>query len=471
MKISSLLTLSAVCLAFVPMAAMAGNAQDEVLKFDFGGGQVQEGYVAVSEDCMYSEEKGYGLEVSAPWGGTLPSLSSVSRKKGDALTGDFLTSDGMFSFSVKLPQGNYKVKVTVGDVDGNAKTSVRSEQRRLMVEGIATDKTVKTVEFGVNIRDHTLSPGNAIKFDTREWDYEKNVALMNTWDDKLTLTFCDERPCVCAVEIEKLDNPIVVYLLGDSTVTDQGGDTYATWGQALPRWFRLPVVVSNHAESGQTAKAFRFQRRWDKVVESIKPGDYVIMQFGTNDAKEHGHDAMWPEEDKAGEWEFTHVDALTDYAWQLASYAVEIKRYGATPIIVSPMTKIDYQTGAVNAAPLGEYPQGAKKAAELADCLYIDLFDMSIDIVKYLGENAPKAYADGTHSGNYGAYLFSRCIAKALKESGSPLAEYLVDDAWDFNPAAPTPSIEEYNYHADGAFPRPRPQMRPDAKISQGGPM
>ncbi len=441
-----------VSLIFMTLSASA-QPSDGVLRFDFGTSRTQPGYVAVDENTLYTPESGYGLEQKSSGREGSGKVLSVSRKTGSDLTGDFLTSDGMFLFSVRLPQGNYKVRVILGDMEGESKTSVRAEQRRLMVEGVSLSGGVKTVEFGVNVRNHSLSPGNSIKFDSREWDYERNLALMNTWDDKLTLAFCDEKPCVCAVEIEKAEDPIIVYLLGDSTVTDQAGDYYATWGQVLPRWFRLPVIVANHAESGQTAKAFRFQRRWDKVVESLKPGDYVIMQFGTNDAKDSGHDAMWPEEDKAGEWAFTHVDALTDYVWQLASYAVEVKRYGATPVIVSPMTKIDYRSGAVNSAPLGDYPEGAKRAAELADCLYIDLFDMSIDIVEALGEKAPLAFADGTHSGNYGAYLFSRCMAKGLKESGIPLADWLLDEAWDFNPSAPAPSVEEYNHHADGAFP------------------
>lgn len=437
------------------LIAVSASAQETAgYKFDFGDGATAPGYTRVGINCSYTDELGYGFEMK-------PDISSVIRlgkgrkAKNDPLTSDFITGSGPFSFSVKLPEGNYKVTVTLGDLQGESMTSVKSEQRRLMLEGVKTSKKeIVTRSFGVNVRNHTLSPGNSIKFDTREWDYAAGKALMNTWDDKLTLTFCDTKPAVCAVEIEPVNDAIVVYLIGDSTVTDQAGSTYCTWGQMLPRWFRLPVIVANHAESGQTAKAFRFQRRWDKVIETLKPGDYVLIQFGTNDAKESGHDAMWPADDKAGEWSFTHADARTDYVWLLASYAVEVRRHGAIPVIVSPMTKIDLRSGDANPASLGEYPQGAKAAAELAGCKYIDLFDMSLEVVKALGSESPLAYADGTHPGNFGAYLYSRCIAKGLRDAGLGIADYLIDCAADFNPAFPEPALELFDKDADNALPQ-----------------
>ncbi len=425
-------TLSLIALTLCAAQLCAGQS----LKFNLCTDKTADGYMQVAAGDFYSDDIGYGYE-----------------KGGDGAPA---------SFSVKLPEGSYKVSVTLGDPEGTSKTSIRAEQRRLVLEGCTTSKgEIVRKSFSVNVRSNTLSPGNTLKLDSREWDYGSGQPLAFNWDDKLTLTFCDENPKVRTVEIEPLERPLTVYLIGDSTVTDQAGSYYGTWGQVLPLWFKLPVVVANHAESGQTLKAFRFQRRWDKVYENLKAGDYVLIQLGTNDSKAKGHDGMWPKDDMAGEWEFTHSDAGTDYVWQLATYAVEIMRKGAIPVIVSPMTKVDLNSCTPDASGLiDRYAEGAKKAAELVGCTYVDLFSMSKDIVKALGPDTAKAYQDGTHSGNFGGYLFSRCIAKGIKDSGLGLADHLIDGAADFNPAAPLPLLKDFNTAADNSLPRPRPSGR-----------
>lgn len=419
-------------------------AQQTSYKFDFGTEKTADGYVCVTPETLYSDALGYGFDGK-------PEVEAVQRKKGNGPENDFITSGETFKFSVKLPEGNYKVTVTLGDVEGTSLTTVKAEERRLMLERFATAKK-QTVQqsFGVNIRNHTLSNGNAIKFDVREWDAKTDKSVTNTWDDRLTLAFGDEHPCVCAVEIEPVSDAITVFLLGDSTVTDQVSDPYGTWGQHLTRWFKLPVVVANHAESGQTAKGFRFQRRWDKVLDLIKPGDYVFIQFGHNDLNDHGHDGMWPLDDKAGEWIRTYSEADTDYKWALATYALEVKRHGAIPVIVTPMTKVDMRSGNVNIAGMKEYPRCAREAAELIGCACIDLNAMSVTLANALGtELARKAYVDGLHSNTYGGYLFARCMVEGIKSLALPLADYLVDDAGSFDPSHPYPMPDEYKIPLD----------------------
>ena len=424
--------------------------QAQTLRYDFGSGPAADGWTAVTAQTLYSEASGYGLEP-----GTAP--TEVLRKKGTELTRDYLTATDPFRFSVRLPEGNYRVTLTLGDTQGTSATTVKAETRRLMLEEFPTTKgDTRTVSFNVNIRTPQLSPGNEIKLNSREIDNTTGQIRTLTWDDKLTLAFYGGSPAVCGVEIEPaVDDIVTVFIIGDSTVTDQpsGG----TWGQYLPRWFDGRVVVANHAESGMTIKGFRFMRRWDKIMESARPGDYLLIQLGTNDEKRSGHDAMWPQEDLAGDWVRTHADPEKDYVWGLATMALEAKRHGMIPVIVSPMTKIDRRTATATEL-MTPYGINARRGAELGECAYIDLWSMSRDIVAALGQDALAAYADGTHTDNYGAYLFALCIAKGLRDSDLPLKEYLLPDTPNFNPKAPKPALQDFTCPIE---PRRMPQGPP----------
>lgn len=431
--------------ALCAVNAMAQKAEDgKALRFDFGGGEVAEGYVGVSASDIYSEEIGYGFEKGSSVKETIR-MPKRKRKSLDALRYDFVGSadGGAFRFSVRLPEGNYKVKVTFGDKSGASKTTVRAENRRLMLENIETAKgEIRTDSFNVNIRTPKLSAGNTIKLDTREWNPVTGEIKTFTWDDKLTIQFNGDNPCICAIEIESLDDAVTVFVIGDSTVTDQMGG--GTWAQNLPRWFRGNVVVANHAESGQTIKGFRFQRRWDKVMESVKPGDYLFIQLGTNDQKSRGHDPMWPADDKAGDWIRTHSDAETDYIWELAIMVVEARRHGVIPVIVSPLSKFDRKTLKPTSV-MDAYGKNAGKAAEMTKCAFIDLWNMSKDIINAVGEDGLKVYSDGTHTADYGGYLFSLCIAKGIKENKLELVKFLSNDLIDIDTKNPAPRLSDFN--------------------------
>ena len=432
---------------------MASHAQ--TCRFDFGSAEAADGFVAVTADMMYSAERGYGFEP-----GVVP--TDVVRRKGTALTKDFVTATLPFRFSVKLPEGNYKVTLTLGDTQGTSRTTVKSEVRRLMLESLTTPKgQVTKVTFGVNVRTPELSKGNTIKLNSRELDYGTGMVKTYTWDDKLTLQFHDSAPAVCAVEIEPADGDVVtVFIIGDSTVTDQQGG--GTWGQYLPRWFSDRVVVANHAESGMTIKGFRFGRRWDKIMESAKPGDYLLIQLGTNDEKQRGHDPMWDKDDHAGDWVRTHSDPAKDYVWGLATMALEAKRHGMIPVIVSPMTKIDRRTATATEL-MTPYGQNARRGAELGECAFIDLWTMSRDIIAALGQDALAVYADGTHTDNYGAYLFSLGIVQAIRDQGLSLAQYVLPGTPAFDARHPQPLLKDFTCPIE-----PRRAARP-AQPRQGG--
>ena len=177
----------------------------------------------------------------------------------------------------------------------------------------------------------------------------------------------------------------------------------------------------------------------------MRPGDYVFMQFGHNDLNKTGHDGIWPRDDTMGDWAYTHSEANTDYKWLLAAYAVEVKRRGGIPVIVSPMTKIDIRSGQINLAGLGDYPKAAVEAAQMAGAACIDLNAMSVELCNALGTNLDRgAYVDGLHTNTYGAYLLSRCIVEGIKQAKLDLTKYLADDAGTFDIKNPQPLPDDF---------------------------
>jgi lysophospholipase L1-like esterase len=389
-------------------------------KFSFGG-PATDGFVRVMPDQSYTKDRGYGFEP----------VPAIAEGFG------YITTNRLFQFSVAVPEGNYHVTVTLGDSRGESTTTVKAETRRLMLDRVHTKsgETVKR-EFTVNVRRPEISTSETVTLDTRENGSK-------TWDEKLTLQFSDDRPCVDAIEIHKIDDAVTVFLCGDSTVTDQASEPYGTWGQMLPRWFGPGVAIADHAESGETLKAFVFEHRWDKVMSQVKPADYVFMQFGHNDLNKTGHNAMWPGPE--GEWSHTYSEANTDYKRLLEDYAGQVKARGAIPVIVSPMTKINIRDGKLNTAGLGDYPSAAVAAAKEAGVACIDLNAMSVRIVNALGEVQDKrAYVDGLHTNSYGGYLLSRCIVEGIRENKLDLAKYIVDDAGTFDPDHPLPLVDDF---------------------------
>jgi hypothetical protein len=206
--------------------------------------------------------------------------------------GGCITSDKPFIFSAAVPEGVYRVSVTLGDPEANCTVTIKAEARRLMVENWHVAKgATATKSFLVHVRRPEITGTDAkVKLDPRE-------PGSFTWDDKLSLEFLGGHIAIQKIDIHKVDECISIYLCGDSTVTDQPIEPYGSWGQMLPRWFNDKVCVANFAESGETLKAFKLEKRWDKVLSLVKKGDYVFMQFGNNDMQTRGHNAMWPADD------------------------------------------------------------------------------------------------------------------------------------------------------------------------------
>ncbi|HEX8302095.1 rhamnogalacturonan acetylesterase [Sphingomonas sp.] len=327
-------------------------------------------------------------------------------------------------FSVALPEGNYRVTVVLGDAKAASDTTIKAEARRLMLRDVRTKRgKFDTRSFIVNTRTADLPPppenapgGARVRLNARE-------AGSPTWDEKLTIEMVGPAPHVASLRIEPVTAP-TIFLFGDSTVTDQRCERGASWGQMLPRFLTSDIAVANHAESGETMKSFLTGLRLDKALSFMKPGDFALIQFGHNDQK-----ANWPQ---------THAAAATTYRSYLRTYIAEVRRLGATPILVTSPERRNFNADGSIRHTLADYAEAARIVAKEEGVTLVDLNAASARFYQALGPTlAPLAFGndgkDGTHHNNYGAYMLARIVIEGIRAAGSPLAARIAPDLEPFD--------------------------------------
>lgn len=397
MAASRLISLAAVLSLWT-----CADAAEGPWKFDFGDGPVAPGYVAVRASDAFDAAKGYGFDLAGK-------PVDVHRAKGDALLSDHVTGSGGFYFSIAVPEGNYEVTLTLGDTEGASDTTVKAESRRLMLEDVRTASGKSSVQrFTVNVRQPAIAGGGTVKLKDREKPYLH-------WDSKLTLEFNGDHPCIAAMEVRAVPQATTVYVLGDSTVTDQPYEPWNSWGQMLPRFFDAQVAVANYAESGESIKSSLSARRVEKVYRALKPGDYVLVQFGHNDMK-----------DKA-------PDALESYRKNLTAIVDEVQKLGGHPILVTSMER----KAGVKSDTLAGYPDAVRAVAKERKAALIDLHASSRILYQALGDKLPLAFQDGTHHNNYGSYELAKCVVEGIRKEVPDLARHLREEVKAFNPSLP----------------------------------
>jgi len=392
MKSSPLLVLTMIFLA-----SLTSKGQTS-FKFDFGTGKVKGPDVRVAASDAYSPAAGHGFDF-----GTAP-------------------GNAPFYFSVKVPEGNYKVTVKIGDQTQPTETTIKAESRRLMVDDVHTAKgKFITKTFIVNIKDRNITGGEQVKLKPRELN-------KLDWDDKLTLEF-DLKTVIQSIDITKVNDQVTVFLAGNSTVVNQDEEPWASWGQMITRFFKPGVAIANHAESGLSLGSFIGSKRLEKVLSIMKPGDYVLVEFGHNDEKEKGP-ADGP---------------YKSYTERLHLFANAVKSKGGHLIILTPTARRSFNAEGKMENSHGDYPDAARKAAQEEGVPFIDLTAISTKLYEAMGaEGSKKAFViypeqnlnDNTHFNPYGAYEIARIVVQGIKDNEPELAKYLVDVPL-FDPAKP----------------------------------
>jgi lysophospholipase L1-like esterase len=403
-------------LALVPGLVVSASA---ATNFSFGTGPVPEGFTQVLPSMVYTDAAGFGFEPGA-------TVTAVDRGGPDALHGHFCTGERPFFFSVAVPEGNYEVSVVLGDAKGESTTTVKSELRRLEVEELHTSAgRFAERRFVVNVRTPQFGDGGFVRLKPREktgehWD----------WDERLTLEFNGERPCVCAVSISPAGRVPTVYLAGDSTVCDQPYEPFNSWGQMIPRFFGDAVAIANHAESGESLRSFIAERRLAKLDTLMLPGDYLFVEFGHNDQKEKGEG----------------VGAFTTYKADLERFVADARAHGAVPVLLTPVSRRTFGPDGQVTNSLGDFPEAVRRVAKEQGVALIDLNAMTTALYGAMGPEGAKELfplsngkREGTHHNNYGSYEVARCVAVGIRACHLALAARLLPEALTFDPAHPDP--------------------------------
>lgn len=394
------------------------------LKYDFGTGAPVSGYTRVVATDTYSDDKGFGFDYGTK-------AVAVDRGGSDALKSDFCTGVGPVFFSVKLPQGNYRVTVTLGDKLKATATTIKAEARRLMVEKTVTQPgAFTTVAFNVSVWDSIIKDKKTVKLKSRE------VTSLD-WDNKLTLEFSNANPCIDAIEIQELKDPIQVFLMGNSTVTDQSLEPWACWGQMIPAFFSdKKVVVTDMAASGETLRSAFGRKRLDKVASMLHPGDYLFIEFAHNDQK-------------AGSGE----KAYSTYNQLLATFADSAIKHHAIPVFVTSTNRRSFDKDGHIVNTLGDFPDAMRFEAKKENIALIDLNAMTKTLYEAYGDeqskslfvqypagtfpDQDKALADNTHFNDFGAYELAKCMVVGIQHSQLDLKHYLKENLPAFDIAHP----------------------------------
>ncbi len=393
-------------------------------KFDFGPGKAAAGYQQVVPTAVYAKETGYGFDfgttvTGVDWGGK------------NALTSDFVTSQQPFYFSANVPEGNYNVTVTLGDVKGASSNFIKAESRRLLLQTTPTKPgQLVTQTWTINVKNPHISTGGEVSLKPREL---KKL----DWDDKLTLEFDGAPTALVALEITPAPTATTIFLAGNSTVVNQDDEPWAAWGQMLPSFFKPGVAVANHAESGLSLASFLGSHRLEKVLSVLKPGDYLFIEFGHNDQKEKG----------------PNDGPFLAYTERLKLYISEARKKGGIPVLVTSTSRRSFGAGSKIENSLGDFPAAVRQVAQQENVPLIDLNAMTTKLYEAMGEEEskkafvhypantypgqPEPLADNTHFNPYGAYEIARCVVEGMKADKLGLVKFLRSDIPPFDPVHP----------------------------------
>ena len=223
--------------------------------------------------------------------------------------------------------------------------------------------------------------------------------------------------------------PITIYLVGDSTMAQKQVDRRPEtgWGEALQQWFDIDHVrVVNLARNGRSTRTFISENRWQEIAMGAKKGDYVLIQFGHNDAAKDRPDRYTPPD---------------EYRANLVRLVNDVRAREATPVLLTPVMRRRFRPSGEFYDSHGEYPDIVRGVAQQMKVALIDMQRRSELVIKQHGAaaskklflilqpgehaNYPQGIDDNTHFSSMGAELMAAQVAEGIRELKLPVAQRL----------------------------------------------
>ncbi|RKD12823.1 GDSL family lipase [Pelobium manganitolerans] len=227
------------------------------------------------------------------------------------------------------------------------------------------------------------------------------------------------------VALKPADKPSI-YIIGDSTVRNSNKEMWG-WGTLLPEFFDTTKVnINNQAMAGRSTRTFVKEQRWAKVLEMLKPGDYVLMQFGHNEGSK-------PDTTKKGYrgvlrgigqdsvnlvWPDGKPETVYTYGHYLRKFIDEARAKGATPIVLSMIPRNDWKDGKVILADK-DFGLWAQQVAAEKNVTFINLNKRTADKYNAMGPDAvAKLFPfEHTHTSKEGARINAESVVQGIKAS------------------------------------------------------
>ena len=225
---------------------------------------------------------------------------------------------------------------------------------------------------------------------------------------------------ICLISTICFAQKTTVYTIGDSTMAnkkDPDRNPEHGWAQVLQPFFKDNIVIENKAINGRSTKSFINEKRWDSIYKKLKKGDYVFIEFGHNDEKI---------EDST-----RYTNPHTSYRYNLIKFVKESREKGAIPILLTSITRRNFNEKGVLVPTHGEYPLETRLVAQEYRVPFIDLeyftelLEQSYGPEKSkqlhlhfkAGENTyyDKDKADDTHLSLLGANKIAQIVVNQLR--------------------------------------------------------
>lgn len=219
---------------------------------------------------------------------------------------------------------------------------------------------------------------------------------------------------------------ITLHLAGDSTMSEKLSQKRPEtgWGEKLQQFFDPEKIkIVNHAKNGRSTRTFIAEGLWDGILRNLSPGDYVLIQFGHNDASPQKVDRYTPP---------------ADYQANLARFVAEVRERKAHPILMTPIVRRRFNERGEFLDSHGEYPQLVRSIASQHNVPLIDMQRKSEELLRRYGveesrkfflqlrpgenSNYPAGIEDNTHFNDHGAQVMAQLVIEGIKELKLALA-------------------------------------------------